>query len=317
MPRNKTTPPAKAGGLWNTLERAAATVVALASPSAGNTESKTEKSRGKREPLAAAAAPKVNKRKSGREPAKPKEEDPQPAAKKAKVAVAAKSNPTAKSKAAAGPADPKPAAESDDDAATTDGKDDTPTLAAKLKSMPTSQLKLVYDIINKKRGLEMKEVVPRELCRSGNREYILKKLQKPHSTGGLYVADGELWDAIKDVLDYLAALPKKKRAPVGSGGVPKARGVHKEPKDVMGGSSAVKSKGGRPPRLELIPKGKPSYTASELNTMNTKELVSLFTETYGHATKSSNGVWLRKSLMHALGPAALAELALGDDDDDL
>jgi hypothetical protein len=74
-----------------------------------------------------------------------------------------------------------------------------------------------------KRGLEMKEVVPRELCRSGNREYILKKLQKPHSersgegvsfgrfvsTGGLYVADGELWDAIKDVLDYLAALPKK------------------------------------------------------------------------------------------------------------
>jgi hypothetical protein len=48
------------------------------------------------------------------------------------VAVAAKSNPTAKSKAAAGPADPKPAAESDDDAATTDGKDDTPTLAAKL-----------------------------------------------------------------------------------------------------------------------------------------------------------------------------------------
>jgi hypothetical protein len=79
MPRNKTTPPAKAGGLWNTLERAAATVVALASPSAGNTESKTEKSRGKREPLAAAAAaPKVNKRKSGREPAKPKEEDPQP-----------------------------------------------------------------------------------------------------------------------------------------------------------------------------------------------------------------------------------------------
>lgn len=115
------------------------------------------------------------------------------------MAVAAKSNPTAKSKAAAGPADPKPAAESDDDAATTDGKDDTPTLAAKLvcalplpphprawpfpremglaglphtsfrpglhcswycvltmvvvcawvqKSMPTSQLKLVYDIIN-------------------------------------------------------------------------------------------------------------------------------------------------------------------------
>ena len=47
---------------------------------------------------------------------------------------------------------------------------------------------------------------------------------------------------------------------------------------MMGGSSAVKSKGGRPPRLELIPKGKPSYTASELNTMNTKELVSLFTE---------------------------------------
>jgi len=57
---------------------------------------------------------------------------------------------------------------------------------------------------------------------------------------------------------------------------PKAR-ARKAPTTVAG-PSVIKSKGGRPPRLELIPKGAPTYTAADLPAMSTKQLVALFTK---------------------------------------
>jgi hypothetical protein len=57
---------------------------------------------------------------------------------------------------------------------------------------------------------------------------------------------------------------------------PKAR-ARKAPTTVAG-PGVIKSKGGRPPRLELIPKGAPTYSATDLPAMSTKQLVALFTK---------------------------------------
>lgn len=278
-------PPRTSTGVWGSLERAAATVIAMASPaqrSKPHTKrlDPSEPRKLQARPSSAAAAKRPKQTRATRNA---------PAAKKRKVTAT-------RSVDATGSAAPAAAAA----AAVSSGT--TKPVDVQLKSMPTSQLKLVFDIINKQRGLDMNEVVPRELCRSGNREYLLKKLLKPFenkANGGLYVSDEETWHAVNQIVAYIAAKPKK---------APKAR-ARKAPTTVAG-PSVIKSKGGRPPRLELIPKGAPTYTAADLPDMSTKQLVALFTKTYGHATKSSNAVWLRKSLMHALGPAALAELAL-------
>jgi hypothetical protein len=55
----------------------------------------------------------------------------------------------------------------------------------------------------------MNEVVPRELCRSGNREYILRKLLRPFenkANGGLHVSDEETLHADNQIV---ATNPKR------------------------------------------------------------------------------------------------------------